>query len=148
MSLVVSVSLQCVKDALQQQRPHAPQPWEGLARRWLRVEDLAPIHGVGQADMGKMVVLEGAEYWACVCVEHGGPDWILVTASRLLRQGSRGPTCYGVPRDHLWSLGPMHRARRCLPESIPTTPPVFVEVMKEPRVPARDVWPVIPSNVW
>ena len=28
------------------------------------MEDLAPTHAVGQADMGKLVVLEGAEYWA------------------------------------------------------------------------------------
>ena len=74
MSLVVLVSLQHVKDALQRQRPHAPQPWEEHAQRWLRVEDLAPTHAVGQADMGKMVVLEGAGYWACVRVEQGGLD--------------------------------------------------------------------------
>ena len=86
MSMVVSVSLQPVRDALQQQRPHAPQPWEEHAQRWLRVEDLAPTHAVGQADMGKLVVLEGAEYWACVWVEKGGLDWIMVTASRLVRQ--------------------------------------------------------------
>ena len=33
------------------------------------VEDVAPTHALGQADMGQMVVLEGAGYWACVRVE-------------------------------------------------------------------------------
>ena len=51
MSLVVAVFLQCVNHALQRQRPHAPQPWEEYGQRWQRVENLAPTHPVGQADM-------------------------------------------------------------------------------------------------
>ena len=31
MSMVVSMSLRHVKDAVQQQRPYAPQPWEESA---------------------------------------------------------------------------------------------------------------------
>ena len=60
MSMVVTVSLQHVTDAMQQQRQYAPRPWEESASRWLHVEDLPPTHAVGQADMGKLVVLEGA----------------------------------------------------------------------------------------
>ena len=101
MSMVVTVSLQHVKDAMQQQRPHAPQPWEESARRWLHVEDLPPTHAVGQADTGKLVVLEGAEYLACIRVDKGGLEWIFVTASRLRRQQSRGPACYGILRECL-----------------------------------------------
>ena len=72
MSMLVTVSLQHVQDAMQQQRMHAPQPWEESAKRWLRVENVPPTHTVGVADMGRLVVLEGAEYWACVRVETGG----------------------------------------------------------------------------
>ena len=51
---------------------HAPQPWEENAKRWLNVEGVPPTHTVGKADMGKLVVFEGAEYWACVRVEAWG----------------------------------------------------------------------------
>ena len=63
MSMLMTVSLQHVQDAMQQQRMHAPQPWEESAKRWLRVESVPPTHTVGVADMGRLVVLEGAEYW-------------------------------------------------------------------------------------
>ena len=75
-------------------------------------------HAVGQADMGHMVVLAGAGYWVCVQVEHGGLDWIVVTADRLVRLLSAGFTCYGVLRDHLRFMGPVRRAQRCAPGSI------------------------------
>ena len=139
MSLVVSVSLQHVKVAHQQQRPHAPQPWDENAQLWLCVEDLTPSHTVGQANMGKLVVLEDAEYWACVRVEEGGPDWIMVTASRLVRQQSRGPACYGVLKDRLWFLGPVRPTGGCTPKDILQAPAVFVEVVKKPRVPSPGV---------
>ena len=42
MSMLMTVSLQHVKDAMQQQRLHAPQPWEENARRWLHVEACPP----------------------------------------------------------------------------------------------------------
>ena len=112
------------------------------------MQDIAPTYAVGQADIGKMVVLEDAEYWTCVWVEQGGLDWIMVTMSRLVRQRYRGPACYGVLRDHLRFLGPLHRACRCTPENIPQTLAVFVDVMKEPRVPGQEVWPVALSNMW
>ena len=111
-----------------------PKPWEEHARRWLCVEDLAPPHAVGQRDMAKMVVLEGAEYWACVRMEWAVLAWVVVTASRLVWQRSRGPACYGVLRDHLRFLGPIHRMRRCSAESIPQAPAVFVEVMKNNEI--------------
>ena len=57
MSLVLTISLHHVKDAVQQQRQYAPQLWVETARRWLHVEDVPPIHTVGEADMGKLVVL-------------------------------------------------------------------------------------------
>ena len=76
MSMLMTVSLQHVQDAMQQQRMHAPQPWEESAKRWLRVESVPPTHTVGVADMGKLVVLERAEYWACV--------WVFCTERRLL----------------------------------------------------------------
>ena len=85
MSMLMTVSLQHVQDAMQQQRMHAPQPWEESAKRWLRVESLPPTHTVGVANMGRLVVLEGAEYWACVRVETGGLEWVVVTACRLRR---------------------------------------------------------------
>ena len=62
MSMLATVSLQHVQDAMQQQRMHAPQPWEESAKRWLRVESVPSTHTVGVADMGRVVVLEGAEY--------------------------------------------------------------------------------------
>ena len=65
MPMLMTVSLQHV---MQQQQMHAPQPGEENARRWLHVEDVPPTHTVGMADMGKLVVLEGAEYCACVRV--------------------------------------------------------------------------------
>ena len=86
MSMLMTVSLQHVQDAMQQQRMHAPQPWEESAKRWLRVESVPPTHTVGVADMGRLVVLEGAEYWACLRVETGGLEWVVVTACRLRRQ--------------------------------------------------------------
>ena len=61
-SMVVSISLRHLKDAMQQQRPYTPQPWEQSAQGWLCVEDVTPTRAVGQADMGKLVVFEGAEY--------------------------------------------------------------------------------------
>ena len=76
MSMVVTVSLQHVKDVMQQQRPYAPLPWEESAPRWLHVQDLPPTHTVGHADMGKLEVLAGAEYWACVRVSKGGLQWL------------------------------------------------------------------------
>ena len=66
MSMLMTVSLQHVKDAMQQQQMHAPKPWEESPKRWLQVEGVPPTHTVGMADMGKLMVLEGAEYWACV----------------------------------------------------------------------------------
>ena len=72
MSMLMTVSLQHVKDAMQQQQMHAPQPWEEIARRWLHVEGVPPTHTVGMADVRKLVVSEGTEYWACVWVEAGG----------------------------------------------------------------------------
>ena len=62
MSMVVSMSLRHVKDAMQQERPYTPQPWEQGAQGWLRVEDVTPTRAVRQENMGKLVVLEGAEY--------------------------------------------------------------------------------------
>ena len=62
MSMLATVSLQHVQDAMQQQRMHAPQPWEESAKGWLRVESVPSTHAVGMADMGRLVVLEGAEY--------------------------------------------------------------------------------------
>ena len=85
MSMLMTVSLQHVQDAMQQQQMHAPQPWEESAKRWLHVESVPPTHTVGMADMGRLVVLEGAEYWACVRVEAGGLEWVVVTACRLRR---------------------------------------------------------------
>ena len=85
MSMVVLVSLRHVKEAMQQQRPYAPQLWEEHAQRCLRGEDLTPTHAVAQVDMGKLVVLVGAEYWACVRVEKGGLERIIVTASKVMR---------------------------------------------------------------
>ena len=72
MSMLMTVSLQHVQGAMQQQRMHAPQPWEDSAKRWLRVERVPPTHTLGVADLGRLVLLEGAEYWACVRVETGG----------------------------------------------------------------------------
>ena len=83
MSMLMTVSLQHVQDAMQQQQMHAPQPWEESAKRWLQVESVPPTHTVGMADMGRLVVLEGAEYWAYVRVEPGRLDWVVVTACRL-----------------------------------------------------------------
>ena len=114
MSMLVTVSLQHVQDAMQQQRMHAPQPWEESAKRWLRVESVPPTHTVVMADMGRLVVLEGAEYWACVRIETGGPEWVVVTACRLRRQQSRAPACYRVFWECLRELGPvrMHTGAR------------------------------------
>ena len=148
MSMLMTVSLQHVQDAMQQQRMHAPQPWEESAKRWLRVESLPPTHTVGVADMGRLVVLEGAEYWACVLVETGGLEWVVVTACRLRRQQSRGPACYRVFRECLRELGPVRRAHRCTAEDIPPAPAVFVEVTRPPAVQGHDVWPIAPSNMW
>ena len=148
MSMLMTVSLQHVQDAMQQQRMHAPQPWEESAKRWLRVESVPPTHTVGVADMGRLVVLEGAEYWACVWVETGGLEWVVVTACRLRRQQSRGPACYRVFRECLRELGPVRRAHRCTAEDIPPALAVFVEVTRPPAIPGQAVWPVAPSNMW
>ena len=148
MSMLMTVSLQHVQDAMQQQRMHAPQPWEESAKRWLQVESVPPTHTVGMADMGKLVVLEGAEYWVCVRVEAGGLEWVVVTACRLKRQQSRGPACYRVFRECLRELGPVRRAHRCTAGDIPQAPAVFVEVTRPPTVQGKDAWPVAPSNMW
>ena len=148
MSMLMTVSLQHVHDAMQQQRMHAPQPWEESAKRWLRVESVPPTHTVGVADMGRLLVLEGEEYWACVRVETGGLEWVIVTACRLKRQQSRGPACYRVFRECLRELGPVRRAHRCTAVDIPPAPEVFVEVTRPPAVQGQDVWPIAPSNMW
>ena len=148
MSMLMTVSLQHVQDAMQQQRMHAPQPWEESAKRWLQVESVPPTHTVGMADIGKMVVLEGAEYWACVRVESGAVEWLVVTAFLLRRQQSRGPACYRVFRECLRELGPVRRAHRCTAGDIPQAPAVFVEVTRPPTVHGQDVWLVAPSNMW
>ena len=148
MSMLATVSLQHVQDAMQQQRMHAPQPWEESAKRWLRVESVSSTHTLGMADMGRLVVLEGAEYWTCVRVETGGLEWVVVTACRLRRQQSRGPACYRVFQECLSGLGPVRRAHRCTAEDIPPAPAVFVEVTRPPVVQGQDVWPVAPSNMW
>ena len=142
MSMVLSVSLQHVNDVMQRQRRYAPKPWEENARRWLHVEDVLPTHTVGEADMGKLVVLEGAEYWVCVRVDKGGLEWIVVTASRLRTQQSRGPAFCRVLREYLRSLDPVWRAYRCTTGDVPQAPAVFVEVTQQPRVPGQDVLPV------
>ena len=105
-------------------------------------------HTVGVADMGRLVVLEGAEYWACVWVETGGLEWVVVTACRLRRQQSRGPACYWVFWECLRELGPVGRAHRCTAEDIPPAPAVFVEVTRPPSIQGQDVWPIAPSNMW
>ena len=133
---------------MQQQRMHAPQPWEESAKRWLHVESVPPTQTVGMADMGKLVVLEGAEYWVYVRVERGGVEWVVVTACRLRRQQSRGPACYRVFRECLRELGPVRKAHKCTAGDIPQAPAVFVEVTRPPMVHGQDVWPVAPSNMW
>ena len=140
MSMLATVSLQHVQDAMQQRRMHAPQPWEESAKRWLRVESAPSTHTVGMADMGRLVVLEGAEYWACVWVETGGLECVVVTASRFRRQQSRGPACYRVFRECLSELGPVRRAYRCTPEDIPPAPAVFMEVTRPPVIQGQDIW--------
>ena len=59
---LLSMSLQHVRDAMQQQQMHAPPPWEESTKRWLQVESVPPTHRDGMVDMGRLVVLEGAEY--------------------------------------------------------------------------------------
>ena len=147
MSMLISMSLQHVQDAMQQ-RMHAPQPWEESAKRWLQVESVPPTHTVGMADMGKLLVLERAEYWACVRVESRGLEWVVVTASRLRRHQSRGPACYRVFRECLRELGPVRKAHRCTAGDIPQAPAVFVEVTRPPTVQGQDVSPVAPSDMW
>ena len=112
------------------------------------MESVPPTHTVGVADMGKLVVLEGAEYWACVRVESGGLERVVVTACRLRRQQSGGPACYRVFRECLRELGPVRRAHRCTAGDIPPAPAVFVEVTRPPTVQGQDVRPVTPSNMW
>ena len=147
-SMLMTVSLQHVTDAMQQQQMHAPQPWEENARRWLHVEGVPPTRTVGMAAMGKLVVLEGAAYWACVRVEARGLEWVVVTACRRRRQQSRGPACYRVFKECLRSLGPVRRAHRCTTGDLPQAPAVLVEVTRPPKVQGQDVWPVAPSNMW
>ena len=148
MSMLMTVSLEHVQDAMQQQHMHAPHPWEESAKRWLQVESVPPTHTVGMVDMGRLVVLEGAEYWACVRVETRGLEGIVVTACRLRRQQSRGPACYRVFGECLRELGPVRRAHRCTAGDIPQAPAVFVEVTRPPKVQGQDVWTVPPSNIW
>ena len=148
MSMLMTVSLQHVQEAMQQQRMHAAQPWEESAKRWLRVESMPPTHTMGVADMGRLVVLEGAEYWACVWLETGGLEWVVVTACRLRRQQSRGPACYRVFGECLRELGPVRRAHRCTTEDIPPALAVFVKVTRPPAIQGQDVWPIAPSNMW
>ena len=148
MSMLATVSLQDVQDAMQQQRMHDPQPSEESAKRWLRVESVPSTHTVGVADMGRLVVLEGAEYWACVRVEPEGLEWVVVTACRLRRQQSRGPACYRVFRECLREPGPVRRAHKCTAEDIPPAPAVFVEVTRRPAIQGQDVWRIAPSNMW
>ena len=148
MSMLMTVSLQHVQDAMQQQRMHAPQPWEESAKRWLQVESVPPAHTPGMADMGRLVLLEGAEYSACVRVDTGGLEWVVVTACRLRRQPSRGPACYRVFRECLRELGPVRRAHRRTTGDIPQAPAVFVQVTRPPKVRGQNVWPVAPSNMW
>ena len=52
MSMLVTVSLQHVQDAMQQQRMHAPQPWEESAKRWLRVESVPSTKYGGRGAYG------------------------------------------------------------------------------------------------
>ena len=148
MYMLVTVSLQHVQDAMQQQRMHAPPPWGESAKRWLRLESVPSTQTVGVAGMGRLVVLEGAEYWACVWVETGGLELVVVTACRLRRQQSRGPACYRVFRECLRELGPVRTAHRCTAEDIPPAPAVFVEVTRPPAIQGQDVWPIALSNMW
>ena len=148
MSMLMTVSLQLVKDAMEQQLLHAPQPWKENARLWLHVEGVPPTHTVGMADMRKLVVLEGGEYWACVRVDTGGLEWVVVTTGRLKRQQSRGPAWYRVLRECLRSLGPVCRTYTCTAGDVRQAPAVFVEVTRPPRVQGPDVWPVVPNNMW
>ena len=112
------------------------------------MEGVPPTHTVGMADMGKLVVLEGAEYLACVRVATRGLEWVVVTMSPLRRQPSRGPACYMLLKECLRSLGPVCRTYRCTAGDVPQAPAVFVEVTRPPRIQGQDVWPVVPSNVW
>ena len=148
MSMLMTVSLQHVQDAMQQQRMHAPQPWQESPKRWLQVESVPPTHTVGMADMGKLVVLGGAEYSVYVRVEAGGLEWVVVTACRLRRQQSRGRACYSVLREWLRELGLVRRAHRCTAGHIPQAPAVFVEVTRPPTVQGQVVRPVASSNMW
>ena len=127
---------------------HAPQPCKESAKRWLRVESVPPSQTVGVADMGRLVVLEGAEYWACVRVETGGLEWVVVTACQLWRQQFRGPACYRAFQECLRELGPVRRAHKCTAEDIPPAPAVFVEVTRPPAIQGQDIWPIAPSNMW
>ena len=147
MSMLMTVSLQHVQDAMQQQRMHAPAV--GRERQAMAAGGERASHPYGGvADMGRLVVLEGAEYWACVRVETGGLEWVVVTACRLRMQQSRGPACYRVFRECLRELGPVRRAHKCTAEDIPPAPAVFVEVTRPPVVQGQDVWPIAPSNMW
>ena len=148
MSMLMTVSLQHPQDAMQQQRMHAPQPWKESVKRWVHVESVPLTHTVGMTDMGKLVVLEWAEYWACVRVEAGGLAWVVVTACRLRRQQFRGPACYRVFQECLSELGLLRRAHRCTAWEIRQAPAVFVEVTRLRTVQGQDVWPVAPSNIW
>ena len=148
MSMLMTLSLQHVRDAMQQQQMHAPHPWEESAKRWLQVESVPPTHTVGMGDMGRLVVLEGAQYWACVRVEAGGLEWVVVTACRLRGQHSRGPASYRVFSECLRELGPVRRAHRCTAGDMPQAPAVFVEVTRPPKVQGQDVCPVAASNMW
>ena len=112
------------------------------------MKSVPPTHMVGEADKGKLVVLEEADYWVCIRVSKGCLEWVVVTASRLGGQQPRGPACYRVLRECLRSLCPVCRAYRCTTGDALQAPAVFVEVPQPPRVPGQEVWPVAPSNMW
>ena len=147
LSLVMLVSLQHIGAAVHRQRPYAPQPQEERVRRWLQLEDLAPTHAVGPADVGRMVVLEDTGFSAFVWVERASVDWVEVTAGKLVRRTSLGTACFIVLRDHIKNVRPLCRARRCAPEGIPPAAVVLVELTTEPHRPGEDIMPVVPNNM-
>ena len=73
MSMLATVSLLHVQDAMQQQRMHASQPWEESAKRWLRVESVPSTHTVGVADLGRLVMSGGSSIGSVFGWKQG--DW-------------------------------------------------------------------------
>ena len=64
-------------------------------------EDLTPTHGIGQADIGRVVVVEGNGMWVCVRVDQGCVDWIEITAATAFFGGDmlwRPPRPHASPR--------------------------------------------------